>query len=131
MHVLTVGQIKEYLAKWELPDETPVLYERHEDKYFTDHNWKTVDVDWETVDWNTVEVNKDYFDDPKNVEWYDLRHKDVNKIGVDFFGRPLDYLYGPNGEHYVEQSKCVSPSQVYKAWSRSLACYVLVVTAHY
>jgi hypothetical protein len=131
MDVLTVGQIKEYLKKWDLPDDTPVLYERHVDKYFTDLNWKTHDVDWETVPWSTVASNYDYFTNPENADKYELRYADASKMGVDAWGVPQDMFYGENGEHYVEQAQAVSPSQVYKTWSRTLGCYVLMITAHY
>ena len=47
---LTVGELRHRLA--ELPDETPVLYQRIEDSYFStpDNGWETVLLTWEQED---------------------------------------------------------------------------------
>jgi len=47
---LTVGELKRYIK--DLPDDTPVYYQRIEDKYFDIHGWTTESVRWEG-DWYT------------------------------------------------------------------------------
>jgi hypothetical protein len=121
MHTLTIGQLQEVIKRSGLPDDTPVVYERIEDAYFDNHNWKTVDVDWEVYPWG------DRTDYP-NPDMYDLRYtaeldRETSYVREDF--------YGPNGETLMLQSKAIEPWQAYKAWSRSMGCYVLVITPHY
>ncbi len=36
---LTVGKLKDFLSKHEIPDSSKVLVERVENKYFENHNW--------------------------------------------------------------------------------------------
>jgi len=36
---LTVGKLKDFLAKHDLPDDAKVLVERLEDRYFENNNW--------------------------------------------------------------------------------------------
>jgi hypothetical protein len=42
---LTVKRLREQIK--DLPDDTPVMYQRIEDVYFQEHNWKTVALPWE------------------------------------------------------------------------------------
>jgi len=43
--ILTVGQLKERLK--DVPDDTPVFYQRIEDVYFEKHGWKTEKLVWD------------------------------------------------------------------------------------
>jgi hypothetical protein len=38
-HFLTVGDLKKFLSKHDLPDNAPVLIERVEDVYYEKHDW--------------------------------------------------------------------------------------------
>ena len=42
--VLTVGQLRESIK--DIPDDTPVYYQRIEDKYFENHGWETDKLVW-------------------------------------------------------------------------------------
>lgn len=121
MHVLTIGELQEMIRRTGLPENTPVVYERIEDGYFENHNWTTVDVDWEILPWD----QKHEIENPDN---YDFRYT-TEEMAKAWNARPE--LFGPNGETMMLQSKAIEPWQAYKAWCRSLGCYVLVITAHY
>ena len=68
---LTVGELKKSLEG--LPDNTPVLYQRIEDFYFDQHQWKTVNFVWDS-----------YVAKPRDIQWvqdnpseeYDIIEKD-------------------------------------------------------
>lgn len=48
---LTIGDLKKFIEKHDLPDDAIILVERVHDIYFEKHNWETVkkEVDvWET-----------------------------------------------------------------------------------
>lgn len=38
-HGLTVGRLKQFLNKYQLPDDAPVLIQRIEDMYYEKHDW--------------------------------------------------------------------------------------------
>ena len=44
-HHLTVGKLKEFLYKSELPNDAPVMIQRVEDFYFDKSGWKVYEVD--------------------------------------------------------------------------------------
>lgn len=41
---LTVGQLRERIKN--VPDDTPVFYQRVEDFYFEQNHWKSVELSW-------------------------------------------------------------------------------------
>lgn len=53
---LTVGDIKKYIEKYNLSDESIVLLQRIEDKYFDNHNWSVYlkEGDFTVIDENSV-----------------------------------------------------------------------------
>jgi hypothetical protein len=117
---LTIGQLKKVIEQANLPDDTPVLYERIDDSYFDHGGWTTVDIDWETIAWEVAQRYPDYYGD---LDRYDVRT--ISPIPTN------DERIGPNGECVVEQCQGIKAFQAYKAWSRSLNCYVLFITPHY
>lgn len=56
---LTIGDLKKWLEKnSDLPDDSKVLIQRVEDRYFENNNWGVYLKDGETV-WNQLAFNKD------------------------------------------------------------------------
>lgn len=45
VHYLTVGDLKKHIR--DLPDDTPVCYQRIEDMYFENNGWTTNPILWE------------------------------------------------------------------------------------
>lgn len=121
MQILTIGELQDMIKRSGLPENTPVVYERIEDAYFENHNWHTVDVDWEIHPWG-------HRDEIENPDDFDFRYTTEEMAAA--WNAPAHW-FGPNGETMMLQSKAIEPWQAYKAWSRSLGCYVLVLTAHY
>lgn len=74
-HFLTVGRLKEFLAKNELPDDAKVLIERVEDAYYENNNWSVYEKDTDmgkaqyTPAWCAVRYQED-----KDLLFIDLHY---------------------------------------------------------
>jgi len=69
---LTVGKLRDYLTKSELPDDAPVIMQRIEDMYFDTGNWEVYYLDGEQYQ-GAVNVNN-------NIDNGEYERKDLKKI---------------------------------------------------
>lgn len=57
-HFCTVGDLRKFLEKNNLPDDAKVLVQRIEDRYFDNHNWGTINKEGEQYN-DAIQYNKE------------------------------------------------------------------------
>ena len=76
----TVGDLKEFLAEHNLPNDAKILIQRVEDKYFEKHGWKTINKEGQFYN-EAIEFNKKIDGEFNDKEQYpDLEVSDLKKI---------------------------------------------------
>lgn len=127
----TIRQLKEAIST--LPDDMPVYYGRIEDEYFTDHNWKTEDVDWEALSWDFMQRFGTEMDRAlyrPYTEDLDALRRDPGIWGSDYVDRNR-HRWGPNGESFMQQSEAINAFSGFVTYSQTLDRKVFFITAHY
>lgn len=77
---LTIGRMRRILEEnADLSDDTPILYQRIEDKYFDELHWKSTLLPWEPIDW--TEEREDFYVE-HNIP-YQIRESKGKKFIID------------------------------------------------
>lgn len=77
-HVLTVSALAALIANGKLPENMPVMYQRIEDIYFAERNWKTTSFPWQSNEAGEAEI--EWVAENPNPENYRIVEKDGKKI---------------------------------------------------
>jgi len=109
IHALTVGQLLDFIKKYNIPRDSKVLYQRIEDVYFEKHNWDTIDRKGEHYhdilrnqekakgEWLdkeeypsmtqdiinlTLDLNPDEFKDEYIIAWSPVKYEEDNHLYI-------------------------------------------------
>lgn len=75
MKGITVGELKAYIEKYNIPDDAPILVQRVEDEYFELRGWKvyTKKQSFENAEYHPV-WSYVYYEEDKDILFLDLHY---------------------------------------------------------
>lgn len=84
-HYITVGELKKFIEKHNIPDDAPVVVQRVEDFYFEENNWDVYLKDGEETHQLKIENNSTYEEIEGSMAqyipiWCCVRYKDDSDV---------------------------------------------------